>query len=355
MRNRLAMFVLVLLAVVTVQAQAYSTMFVFGDSLSDNGNNALLLPGFFIPQTVAPFDHDAPAPLIPVGTYAGSNNYSNGQVWADYLAGSLGLALTPSLAGGNNFAFGGARTGAVGVSDDPGLTPTLITQAQGAVARGLGALPGDALYAVWGGGNDLRALGAEFGAGLASPDDVVRAQSALALQNGIAASINNLTTTLTTLASAGARDFLIMNLPDLGLTPIARFLDTIAPGTRDVLTGLSGLFNQKLGDLVAGASGAPGFSVTLLDVFALNHASVDNPAPGVNVTDACTSQNAFTGCSDPDNFVYWDGVHPTTATHAVIAAAALNALQPVPVPASLPLAMGGVVMLFSMARRRRAA
>jgi phospholipase/lecithinase/hemolysin len=243
----------------------------------------------------------------------------------------------------------------VGVSDDPGLVPTLIMQAQAAVARGLGALPGDGLYAVWGGGNDLRALGAEFGAGLFSPDELVRAQSAAALQSGILASINNITTTLGTLASAGARDFLILNLPDLGLTPSARFFETVAPGTREVLTGLSGLFNQRLGDLVAGANTTPGFTLTLLDVFGLSRAAVDNPAAGVNAFEACTSQNSFAGCSDPENFVYWDGVHPTTATHAVIAGAAFEALQPVPVPASLPLAVGGMALLLGVARRRRAA
>ena len=139
MRNRCAYLVVLMLAVFTAQAQAYSAMFVLGDSLSDNGNNALLLPAFGIPQTVAPFkDGDSPAPLVPVGTYAGSNNYSNGPVWVDYLANALGLPLAPSLAGGSNFAFGGARTGAVGVSDDPGLTPPLIQQAQLVVAGSLG-------------------------------------------------------------------------------------------------------------------------------------------------------------------------------------------------------------------------
>ena len=357
MRNRCAYLVVVMLAVFTANAQAYSALYVFGDSLSDNGNNALALGGFGIPQTVAPFkDGDSPAPLVPVGTYAGSNNYSNGPVWVDYLANALGLPLAPSLIpGGTNFAFGGARTGAIGVSDDPGLTPPLTQQAGSAVAGSLGTLASDALYVVWGGGNDLRALGAEFGAGLASPDPLVQQQAALALTSGINASIANLTTTLSTLADAGARDFLIPNLPDLGLTPTARFLETVAPGTRALLSGLSGLFNDRLANLISGADGVDGFTLTLFDVFALNHAAVDNPAPGVNVTDACTSQNNFTGCSNPDSFVYWDGVHPTTATHQVIAAAALNALQPVPVPASLPLAVGGMLMLAGVARRRRAA
>ncbi len=276
-------------------------------------------------------------------------------MWVDYLASALGLPLSPSLAGGTNFAFGSARTGAVGVSDDPVLVPPLTTQAQFAVVGSLDTLPSDGLYVVWGGGNDVRALGEEFGAGLASPNPLLQQQAALALTSGISASIANLTATLKTLANAGARDFLIPNLPDLGLTPAARFAETIAPGTRATLSGLSVLFNEKLANLVSGAASADGFTLTLLDVFALNHAVVDNPAAGANVTDACTSQNGFTGCSNPDSFVYWDGVHPTTATHQVIAAAALNALQPVPVPASLPLAVGGMVMLLGVARRRRAA
>ena len=356
MRNRCAYLVVLMLAVFTAQAQAYSTLFVFGDSLSDNGNNALALPGFGIPQTVAPFkEGDSPAPLVPVGTYVGSNNYSNGPVWADYLANSLGLTLTPSLAGGNNFAFGGARTGALGLPDDPGPTPPLSTQAQIAVARGFGVLPSDALYVVWGGGNDIRALGAAFGPDLAAADELLRQQAAASLVSGIQTSITNLTGTLGTLFSAGARDFLIPNLPDIGITPIARFLNTVAPGTSDVLTGLTLMFNGKLTELLNGAQTVPGLSITGLDIFGLNHAAVDNPLPGVNVSEACTSQNAFTGCSDPTTFVYWDGVHPTTTTHQQIANFALNALQPVPVPASLPLALGGVVMLAGLARRRRAA
>jgi len=355
MRSRLHVLMVLLLAVFTAQAQAYSALFVLGDSLSDNGNNALTLPAFGIPQTSAPFNANAPGPLVPVGSYADSDNYSNGPVWVDYLANSLGLPLLPSEALGTNFAFGGARTGAIGVSDDPGLTPPLVQQAQFAVAGSLGTLPSDALYVVWGGGNDVRALGEEFGAGLFSSDDTVRLASIAALTGGIDASIANITATLSTLADAGARNFLIPNLPDLGLTPAARFLENIAPGTREVLSGLSGLFNAKLANLLAGAEGVDGFTLTLLDVFALNHAVVDNPAPGINATEACTSQNAFAGCADAQNFVYWDGVHPTTATHQVIANAALAALQPVPVPASLPLAVAGVAMLAGVARRRRAA
>lgn len=355
MRKHFASIVTLLLVALTTQAEAYSGLYVFGDSLSDDGNNAILLPSFGISQTTAPFNQDAPAPVVAVGTYADTNNYSNGPVWADYLANALGLPLAPSLLDGNNFAFGGARTGPVGTTDDNDpRPPSLRAQAELAVARD-GSLPGDALYAVWGGGNDIRALGAEFGPGLASPDPLVRQQSNDALVAGINASIANLMVTLSTLTNAGARDFLLMNMPDLGLTPAARFFETVAPGTRLLLTNLSLALNQGIGAVVAGGNGSPGFSFALVDVFALNHLAVDSPAPGANVTEACTAQNDFAGCGDPDNYVYWDGVHPTTATHRVLAAAALNAVQPVPLPASLPLALAGVVMVAGASRRRRAA
>lgn len=150
MRNHLASLFALLLMVCAAQAQAYSSMFVFGDSLSDDGNNAVLLPSLLIPQTTAPFTQDFPAPVIAVGTYAGSNNYSNGPVWADYLAGALGLPLGPSLLGGNNYAFGGARTGLIGTADDNDIRPpNLQVQAASAVTDNGGVLPGDALYAVW--------------------------------------------------------------------------------------------------------------------------------------------------------------------------------------------------------------
>ncbi|MEI7465902.1 MAG: hypothetical protein WCJ87_11175, partial [Burkholderiales bacterium] len=47
---------LVLAAVVATPAHAYSSLFVFGDSLSDNGNNAAVLfnsPNFFPPTQAA--------------------------------------------------------------------------------------------------------------------------------------------------------------------------------------------------------------------------------------------------------------------------------------------------------------
>lgn len=87
-------------AALSASAGPYSGMVVFGDSLSDSGNNALLLSNFGT-QPLPPIviAGDANYSLIPSAAGA----YSNGAVWTQYLAQSLGVTLAPSLAGGTNW------------------------------------------------------------------------------------------------------------------------------------------------------------------------------------------------------------------------------------------------------------
>ena len=50
--------------------------------------------------------------MFPASPPYADRSFSNGPVWAQDLAQSLGLpALQPSLAGGTDFAYGGAETG----------------------------------------------------------------------------------------------------------------------------------------------------------------------------------------------------------------------------------------------------
>ena len=88
----------------------YSSLYVFGDSLADTGNNAVFFDSLSSPGALR-----TPTPLagpsIPFFPYAPSNTYSNGKVWVDYLADSLGLSSLASSLGGTNYAYGGARTG----------------------------------------------------------------------------------------------------------------------------------------------------------------------------------------------------------------------------------------------------
>ena len=83
----------------TAGAAAFSSLFVFGDSLSDTGNNAAVIDsGMALPlyapgeRTTTPISSPAFIPTLP---YA-SNRYSNGPVWVEGLAAGLGLSAQPS-------------------------------------------------------------------------------------------------------------------------------------------------------------------------------------------------------------------------------------------------------------------
>ena len=89
-------------------ASAYSTLYAFGDSLSDAGN-IFNLSGDTLP-----------APPYYNG------HFSNGLTWVEDLSLKLGLGtLTPSSKGGNDWAYGGAQTG----PQIPGITPALVSLA----------------------------------------------------------------------------------------------------------------------------------------------------------------------------------------------------------------------------------
>src|SRR5215469_2818459 len=85
------------LATATTHASAYSALYIFGDSLSDSGNNAIVLAPNTTPVPISGND------FIPTVPYA-SEHYTNGPVWAQYLAAVLGLSAIPSPLGGTNYA-----------------------------------------------------------------------------------------------------------------------------------------------------------------------------------------------------------------------------------------------------------
>ena len=80
------------------QADAFSAVYSFGDSLSDVGNVFIAS----ILESKSPF----PAPPYYLG------EFSNGPNWVEDLSGRLRLgSVSPSLLGGTDYAFGGATTG----------------------------------------------------------------------------------------------------------------------------------------------------------------------------------------------------------------------------------------------------
>jgi phospholipase/lecithinase/hemolysin len=89
-------------------------------------------------------------------------------------------------------------------------------------------------------------------------------------------------------------------------------------------------FKGGLDQVVAQLSALPGTSFARLDAFAILDAIVDDPAAFdlTNVTTACVTPNVapFT-CKPADEFLFWDGIHPTKVGHAILARETAKVLQ----------------------------
>lgn len=326
------------------QPFSYSSLTVFGDSFSDTGNGDILAPFFgALDQTPTP-------PFFP-------GRASNGLVWVDYLAAALGrpLGAVPSLAGGSNYAIGTARTGFTGTLGLP-----LGIRSQVALFGGVSPIPGipaaphagdpTGLYVLFGGSNDV------FDAALLGS----AAQQAIALN----AAVDNLAIAATQLYGAGARTFLVPNVPNVGLAPLAAGTP-LSP----LLGALSAQFNTLLGArLAALGAGLPGSTFyglrldTLFENILLDVAQGGARYGLTNATVPCLPGYGPPGAPSCAVSLFADGEHPTTAVHALIADAAyarvVNGVDvaAVPEPATVVLLGGGLCVLAAgAARRRRAA
>lgn len=290
----------------------FAQIVVFGTSLSDPGNAFALKGGTNTPpyDTLDPF-------LIPDFPYTkGGHHFSNGATWIEQFAGPLGLAgsvqpaFRSSSAGANNFAVGGAR------AREDGINADLPFQVTAFLANSGGIAPSDALYVIEIGGNDIRDALVVFAGG---GDGSVIIKDALTSVGG----------TIATLYSRGARTFLVWNAPNLRLTPAIRALDSISPGAGQIAELLTQSYNTGLDSVLAIVAGLPGIEITQFDVFKTLNGIVANPGDfGLsNVEAACIMPNVPPfECQLPDDFLFWDGIHPTKATHAILAQEAAFAL-----------------------------
>lgn len=291
----------------TTQASPYSQVIIFGDSLSDDGNLAhrtndeygIAYPGGNFNYSDHRFTNSS-------DTNPGSGTYVG--VWHEQLTRRfLGMpAATNSLDGGTDYAFGGATT------EDGTTTRNANTLVVGGPSVNIvidnmgkqvndylskGAVDGNALFVVWGGGNDL------FND--ASPTNVV-------------ATANRVGALVTKLANVGARSFVVPNVPPLGDIPEynsgnaqqAMNFNIASSNYRDQL-------NAVLDSTVSSLS-AQGITVqiTRLDVYALFLNLIEHYSD-FGFTDV---RNAAQGESvNVNQSLFWDNIHPTTAGHNQIA------------------------------------
>jgi phospholipase/lecithinase/hemolysin len=246
----------------------WDKIIAFGDSLSDNG---------------------------PEDGY-GFGVASNGPVWLDYLADSMRDVELEDR------ALGGAQTDGPWIAEGT-INIGMIQQVNDYIA----SLPANAdlsgtLFSVWIGGNDFLALG---------PTEEV-----------ISAAITNINDALQSLVFTGAKDILVMKLPDLGLAPAL-----VNTPLSSAYTNVSIAFNIYLTQLVCDFRGAfPKVKFYMADTFALlQYAVANGESLGfTNVDGTCVFDGDAEVC---EGFIFWDGIHPTTATHQYLAALALGQVK----------------------------
>ena len=340
-------------------AVSYSSLYVFGDSLTDSGNvyDFTTLP-ISNPRGIFPV---TPPAAYTDGTHFG--RFTNGLNFADVLANKLfstNNGLTPSLSGGTNYAVGGATTGFGNVVDSmfPGLPRTGMKAQLAAYLAGAGSQGAKpkALYLVYGGANDMFSMLSTAIPDSLSPLPSDQQAAATLRDQTITNAVGNLGGILNSLATAGATSFLVPNLPDLGSTP--RLVGT--PG-QTFAEMASEQFNAALGGMLTSFdSSHPGAKTMELDVFkALNDALDPSNLTFPNKTTGCYPGDPFSPppatptCTDPDKYVFWDDIHPTSAAHALLGAEAYSVVT-VPEPRIWAVLLVGLALLFSMARHRSA-
>ena len=292
------------------KATPFDNIFVLGDSLSDQGNISIATLG-----------------IAPDPTHYFNGRFSNGPIYTDLLSQQLGLPLGPSLLGGNNFAFGGART-TYNVAENflpPGLFPWSLN-AETAAFASRGIHDPDAMFIVFSGSNDI---GDILSLGL-NPATVFST-----LLSGVQGAIQ-------AFKNAGAQSIIVPNVPDLGLTP-----EALAAGTSLAATALAAQYNQMLHDALLAEVGV---KIIEFDSFDWLHQVVADPAAFglINVSAPCYTGFIFfdpnaTECGDPQDYLFWDREHPTAAAHALLAEKILAAATPVPEPSTISLIFIGLV------------
>jgi phospholipase/lecithinase/hemolysin len=278
---------------ITVPAGGFSAIYSFGDSLSDAGNVRIGTLG-----------------QVPVSPPYSDGRFTNGNVWVQDLALNLGLPpVAPSLSGGTDYAYGGAETGSTAVHAQ---NPTDLPSQLGQFVASVPDPSSRALYTVWAGSNDVLDI---------ANSTLTPAQQ----QAAVTKAVSNETSFIDGLIAHGAKDLVVMNVPDLGKTPYetARPADDAAASSlaQEYNTDLAGSLQQIMATGVA--------SIDLINTYGLLDLAIANPAAygftnvtqpvwTGNLTDPHSGVLNATGAAQ-NHYLFFDDLHPTSAGHALLA------------------------------------
>jgi phospholipase/lecithinase/hemolysin len=303
------------------QAPTFSRVVVFGDSLSDTGNVRARTSA----KTSGAIDYPSHTFNYANGRFTNDNNTDPAShtylgVWHEQLAASfLGLPPASNSLGGSsglNYAFGGATT-MDGTHQEVESTPlgdiSITVDDMGKQMDDYFAqhvIDPSALYIVWGGSNDIR------------NDD----SSA-----SVTATVGRVENLVSRLATAGVKYILVPNVVPLGDIP--RYFGTAKGATANLA---SAEYRKELAgglDAIQSTLKSQGFTPTIYraDEWA-DAVRIYSNGPRFGFTNL-TNSSQGNSIANPDQYVFWDDVHPTTAGHYRLAITAFNAIvNPPPSP-----------------------
>ena len=335
-----------------------SRVIAFGDSLTDIGTytpatSLTTTPGA-APYFGGKFTTNSfiEYTMPPAGVVRTANT-SNANIWVEWVAARVGVAITPAEVGFgptrvpcpaaasglaatcSGYAQGGSRvTDPNGIGKTSGaLTIPIVQQIASHNTRtvagfGTGFGGGDIVF-VFGGNNDVFVQAGMVAALVITPQQAAAAVAQAGTE--LATLVKN------EILAKGATRVAVMTLPDSATTPYGSSLTQ--PG-RDLLTQLSAAFNTAL------LTGLDGSAARIIDTRAIFAATLAAPPAGFNTTaPACSAAKiavitgglitdgsslfcnasagvAFNGITtgvDASKYFFADSVHPTTASHKIIA------------------------------------
>lgn len=312
LRRSAHVLLLLCLALLTVSsarahAQGYTSVVVFGDSLSDTGNFAHVVQAQYGARYPGAAFNYADGRFTDATTTTGASQAYAG-VWVEQLAAQFAAkpAVKNSLDGGTNYAYGDATTAnGSTVITESGVSITVANMGQQVVTY-LATSPrptASTLYILFGGGNDLFANPTTAGASTAASNEAALVQQ---------------------LVNAGATNFLVPNLPPLGDTPAFAATSSMA-----ALNSASSMFRSLLAtDLQAVilTASAKGIKLNLYQPDLNSQFASQGATPASYGLANVTTPAQGLSTVSPDTYLFWDTVHPTTTGHHLIATAAESLL-----------------------------
>lgn len=265
------------------QSLDYSSLLVFGDSLSDTDNLK-----------------NISAASRPTAPYV-NGRFSNGPVWAEDYAANTGITL-------DSRAYGGARASRTTAID-------LTAQVTSYLASN-SSIASDQLVGIWIGGNDYIAVLSQ-----------TQTNATAAVQAAVTATATAVATQASNLQAAGAQNFILLNLPPMGSIPLTSSLSAADKASANTLSDLHAAAISN----VAANLRAQGANAIIVDIntlfrdmlarpsaYGFSNTTIPCYAP-VGANGALVATGACATSAGAAATVFFDALHPTQAAHAIVA------------------------------------